>query len=115
VPLRAKNMPVLYWEHLDYRAAQGDLSVFNNQQQFWPTDGGRYLWAVQSTNWCFKIQAKIEPRVVLRTPQLAGRIQHVMYTPLQHLREWDPTSPYRLKGGEEEYNTPPSYYTPWTE
>lgn len=113
VPLRAKGMPVLYWEHLDYRAALGDLSVLNNAQQFWPSDGGRFLWAAQQRNWCFKIQAKIEPRVVLRTPQLAGRLQHVKYSPLQHLRESDPDSPYRMKGGNEYYDTPDTLYSEW--
>jgi len=114
VPLRAAGIPVCYWEFLDYRTAQSDLSVLNNKQQFWPSDGGRYLWSVQSLNWCFKIQAKIEPRIILRTPQLAGKIQHVKYSPLQHLRSYDEDSPYFKKGGVEEYDTPPDFYTPWS-
>jgi len=48
---------------------------------------------------CFKIQAEVEPRLVLRTPQLAARIQNVKYVPLQHVREPDFDSPYRYKGG----------------
>jgi len=37
--------------------------------------------------------------LVLRTPQLAARIQNVKYVPLQHVREPDFDSPYFHKGG----------------
>ena len=42
---------------------------------------------------------KIEPRVVLRTPQMAGRLDYIKYTPLQHLRESNPDNPYNVDGG----------------
>ena len=114
LPLTAKGMRTLYWEFLDYSKAQGDLSVLRNKGQFWVTDGGRYMWAMQNLNYCFKFQGKIEPRVVLRTPQLAGRLENVMYQPLQHLREPFQSSPYFEKGGNEDYPTPPSYYREWS-
>ena len=43
--------------------------------------------------------AKIEPRVVLRTPHLAAKLTNIMYTPLVHLRDWSPDSPYWQDGG----------------
>lgn len=114
LPFTAKGMPVLYWEHLDYTQAMADVSAYTqNKGQFWSTDAGRYMWTLQNLNYCFKIQSKLEPRVILRTPQLAGRLQHVMYQPLQHLREPFSESPYFVKGGNEEYSTPPSYYNEW--
>ena len=58
-----------------------------------------WSWAIENLNWCFKLKLKTEQRVVLRTPQLAGRIDNVRYTPLQHLREPQPTSPYWSDGG----------------
>lgn len=113
VPLTARNIPVLYWEHLDYsKISSQDLAVLNNKQRFFSSDGGRYMWAVQDLNWCFKLQGKLEPRVVLRTPQLAGRLQHIKYSPLQHLREPFADSPYFKKGGKED-STPESFYTDW--
>lgn len=114
IPLRARNIPVLYWEYLDYsQIAPAELAVLNNRQRFWSSDGGRWMWAVQDTNWCFKIQGKIEPRVVLRTPQLAGRIQNVTYTPLQHLRSPFQDSDYFAKGGAETFATAPSFWSEW--
>ena len=113
LPLRAKGMRTLYWEFLDYSQAQGDLAVLRNKGQFWVTDGGRYMWSMQNLNYCFKFQGKIEPRVVLRTPQLAGRLENIMYEPLQHLREPFQSSPYFAKGGDEYYPTPPSFYNEW--
>jgi len=113
LPLKIQGgRPVLYWECMDYTQAYADTS-FLQGRQFWPTDGGRYLWTLQQKNYCFKFQAKIEPRIILRTPQLAGRLRHVKYTPLQHLRDafWD--SPYRLKGGVESNATPTPFYTEW--
>lgn len=65
---------------------------------FW-TDNGVYTWALEVVKWCYKLSLKTEQRVVLRAPHLAGRIDHVRYTPLQHLREPDPSSPYWADGG----------------
>jgi hypothetical protein len=104
--------PVLYWEYLDYTRAMSDVS-FLQGRQFWQTDGGRFMWTMQQLNYCFKFQAKVEPRVILRTPQLAGRIKHIKYSPLQHMRSPFQDSPYRLKGGVEEFDTPQTLYTEW--
>jgi len=90
------NFPVTYLEYVDYRAAARDVALLHNTQQFW-TDRGLYSWAVEYQKWCYKLTAKIEPRIVLRTPQ--GKIQNVRYEPLQHLREPYPDSPYFVDGG----------------
>jgi hypothetical protein len=92
------NLPVTYMEHLDYRAAAADVSLLRGTETFW-TDRGIYSWAVDLLKWCWDLTVKTEQRVVLRTPQLAGKIQNVKYTPLQHLSDWDPTSPYWQDGG----------------
>ena len=114
LPLSARGMPTLYWEFLDYaKISPRDLSVLSGKQRFWVTDGGRYMWALQDTNYCFKIQAKLEPRLVLRAPHLAGRLQNVKYQPLQHLRDGDYDSPYHPTGGETSYSTPPTYHNEW--
>jgi hypothetical protein len=92
------NFPVLYMEYLDYRQAASDVALLRGREDFW-TDGGMWSWAIENLNWCFKLKLKSEQRVVLRTPQLAGRIDNVRYTPLQHLRDPQPTSPYWSDGG----------------
>lgn len=92
------GFPVTYWEHVDYRQAGVDASMLNGMEEFW-TDDGLYYWAIENQKWCYKLSAKVEPRVVLRTPHLAGRIQNVRYTPLQHVRSPYPDNPYYVDGG----------------
>jgi hypothetical protein len=98
VPLTAAGLTVTYMEHVDYRAAAPDVSLLRGTEQFW-TDDGAYYWAVEYVKWCYKLSVKTEQRVVLRTPQLAGRIDDILYCPTQHLRSFDPASPYFKDGG----------------
>lgn len=92
------NFPVLYREHLDYRAGAADASLLRGNETFW-TDNGVYSWAYEETKWCYKLSVKTQQRIILRTPQLAGRIDSVLYEPLQHIRSFDPDSPYHFDGG----------------
>jgi len=105
------NFPVTYMEHVNYQAGARDVSLLQGKEVFW-TDRGRYSWALDSQLWCYELVAKIEPRVVLRTPQLAGRIDHVGYCPLQHTRVSDPSSPYFFDGGVSIRATP-SVHAVW--
>jgi hypothetical protein len=83
---------------VDYRLGGDNVSLLHGLQDFW-TDGGVYSWAIDNSKWCYKLSVKTEQRVVLRVPQLAGRIDHIRYSPLQHLRTYDPASPYHYDGG----------------
>lgn len=92
------NFPVTYFEHVDYRRGAADIALLGRAPDFW-TDGGMYSWAIEAQKWCYKLSAKTERRIVLRTPHLAGRIDAVKYDPLQHLREGYPDSAYFADGG----------------
>jgi hypothetical protein len=92
------NFPVCYREYLDYRGISRDAADLNGTQMFW-TDDGIYLWASEVVKYCYKLSLRTEQRIVLRTPQLAGKIQNIKYTPLQHLRETYPDSQYNFDGG----------------
>jgi hypothetical protein len=102
VPLRVRgNFPATYWEYIDYRNVSRQLSPMGQgarQVPFW-TENGRFLWVYRDNSFCFDLQAKIEPRAICRTPQLAGKIDSVLYSPLQHLRSPYPDSPYWQDGG----------------
>lgn len=99
VPLTiAGNFPVTYRQHIDYRLGGDDANLLRGNATFW-TDRGMFSWALEQIKWCYKLSLKTEQRVVLRTPQLAGRIDHIKYSPLQHLRDFDPDSPYHYDGG----------------
>lgn len=93
------NVPVTFLEYSNYGQWARDSSILpDSVKTFW-TDGGMYSWAYEGQKWCFKLSAKTEQRVILKTPQLAGRIDNVMCEPLQHMRDTDPTSPYFINGG----------------
>ncbi len=93
------NMPVLYREYLDYRQAASDVSLTNGNLGVWWTDNGLFSWSLTQEKWCYKFHLKTQQRVVLRTPHLAGKIDAVLYSPLQHLRESYPDSAYHNDGG----------------
>ncbi len=93
------GFPVTYFEYIDYRRATSNISLLNGVEEFFWTDDGRFSWAVEQIKWCYKLALKIEPRIILRTPQLAGRIDNVLIEPLQHLRDSDPSSVYHKDGG----------------
>lgn len=100
IPLTIRGgMPVTYREYVDYRQAQPDVNLLRGSNTFFWTDNGVYSWAYEEVKWCYKLSLKTEQRVVLRAPQLAGRIDYVKYSPLQHVRDADPASPYWSDGG----------------
>lgn len=114
VPLTiAGNLPATWREYLDYRHAfvQSNVALLDNRQDFW-TDDGIFLWAIENQKYCYKLSLKTEQRVILRTPQLAGKIQNIKYVPLQHLRSSDPNSPYWDDGGVSLRNSG-TFYSVW--
>lgn len=112
VPLTiAGGFPVTYREYLDYRQAAIDVSLLRGKENFW-TDDGVYMWVVDQNRLCYVLGGVTEQRVVLRAPQLAGRIDRVLYTPLTHLRDSDPASPYWKDGGVS-LRGDSSFYAVW--
>lgn len=112
------SRPATYWEYLDFRGLNGAMQEAADSQylvggQFW-SDDGRFLWVKKpQNNWCVQLQAKIEPRVILRTPQLAARLQHVQYCPLLHTRDPFNNDPYFVNGGVSSARSAPSLYSDW--
>jgi len=101
VPLTYMNgRDATFLQHKDYRAAQNEIVAAHSTDVYW-SDAGRFLWTVERVKWCYTLSAKVEPRIVLKTPQIAGRLNHVMYTPRQHMRSPWQDSDYFMKGGEE--------------
>lgn len=115
LPLAVRgNIPVLYWELFDYRTSLEIAGDGNLARNFFWTDGGRYMWHIKPpTAFCIQYMAKIEPRVILRTPQLAGRLLNVLYRPLQHERDVFPTDPYQVNGGVSGGRARQALYSDW--
>lgn len=76
-------------------------------------EGAFISWPVQ-TRGCFQIESKIEPRIVLRTPWLASRLQNVVYCPVQHIRDAFPDDPYFSDGGRVS-RPGPSLHAHWND
>lgn len=77
--------PATYWEYLDYRLIGSEIrSPITQKLRFW-TDDGKYKWSVDERLGCFTVHAHMQPRLLLRTPQLAGRIDNVRITPISVL------------------------------
>jgi hypothetical protein len=108
------NFPVTYREYLDYRNAfvSANVALLNDREDFW-SDDGVYIWYYEGNKFCFKLGHKTEQRVILRTPQLAGKIDNVMYEPLQHLRSSDAESAYFADGGVSLRDTDDSFNAVW--
>lgn len=105
------NRPATYFEAKDYRAITPDVMAGHLQDAFW-SDDGRFLWTNERVKWCYTLSGKVEPRVLLRTPMISGKLEYVKYTPLQHFRDFDEDSDYFFKGGEPERPSP-SFWGPW--
>lgn len=105
------NRPATWVDYKDFRFISNEVEATDGLigDFYKPSPDGRFAYTWVKDGWCFKIQAKIEPRLMLRVPQLAGRIQNVKYVPHQHLRSPDPDSPYFHKGGVST-RAPATYY-----
>jgi len=106
------NFASLYLEYFDFGAGQEQINLANMQDIYTVTDGGKFLWTRSWVEGCFLLKTVIRPRVVLLTPHLAGRLQNVMYEPLQHTRQPFPSDGYFIDGGETTRDAP-SLYSDW--
>lgn len=77
------------------------------------SDGGMFRWYTLQTRGCVQWDFVTQFRLVMRTPQLAGRIQNVGYAPLQHFRDAFNDSSYFVNGGRTNYPSTPNYYAEW--
>lgn len=117
VPFSARGgtIQTLYWQYYDYRndVIPGASDVRAAPTFFW-SDNGVFLWGLKAPdNWCVEVISKTEPRLILRTPQLAGRLQNVVYVPLQHTDDALPSQDYFVNGGVSTGRPFPSPYSEW--
>lgn len=78
------------------------------------SDGGMFRWYSLQSRGCVSWDFVTQFRLVVRTPQLAGRITNVGYAPMQHFRSaFNDEADYFLNGGRTNYPSTPSYYASW--
>lgn len=109
------GIPVTWFEAFNYDNAnvRAILEMVRDKEAVWTSDGGRFLFYTRRTETCINVCYRLEPRIIMRTPYLAGRLLNVGYTPLQHFRSSFPDSPYFVDGGIS-YRTTGSYYTEYS-
>ena len=103
---------VTFLEHMDFgnsslaSALGAEGGLINAQVE------GPWLTIARQTNTCVQWQTHIEPRLVMRTPWLAARLQNVMYCPTINVRNSFPDDPYFINGGSTS-RSGPSFYDIW--
>ena len=113
VPLRViGGLPVTYWEYIDHQLSVPQTQLLQGMETWW-TDSGRWLWSYDGKFTCFKLKMETDPRVVLRTPHLAWKIQDVKYSRMVALRDPDPDNEYWVNGGVSIRNLSPTQYAAW--
>lgn len=110
---------VTYMEYFNYDAPNGAHELGNamaGPDTYYTTDDGRFLWHRKPpTNFCVQMLAKTEPRLVLRTPYIAARLDNVAYYPIEHERSPFTDSAYWFDGGATTHGgaaTVPSWGSP---
>jgi hypothetical protein len=109
--------PVTFWQYFSYQNADAASAITNigGAGHFRITNGGAWMWHLKPPlNWCIQALATTEPRLIMRTPFLAGILQNVAYTPLLHTRQPFPDDPYFINGGVTS-RPAPSFFTEWNE
>jgi hypothetical protein len=116
LPLTVKGRTrVLYMDYFNFAgpgAAQEAAQLTNVSSFIW-SDGGAWLWVPRQTLYCFDWTALIRPRLRLDTPQLAGRLQNVVWCPMTPLRQPFRSDDYYIDGGNvhiaDSYGLPYAY------
>lgn len=100
---------VLFGEYADMRNAQIAAIAQDPLVMAKLSPNGEFIEFGKQTNACITIQIEMQPRLILRTPWLAGRITNIVYCPVQHSYDPFPTDAYPTEGGVTT-RPGPSYY-----
>lgn len=80
LPVSARGRRPLYLETFPFDNDQ--IAEFTNvvPGQMWQSNNGLYFWTFDKSQYCLTLTSKVEARLILRLPQLAGRLRNVGYT-----------------------------------
>lgn len=111
----AGGVPTLYMEYYDQGNPDANQALGEGHLggQVWTTNGGAWVWSAERSRLCMFWQGTVQPRLILRTPQLAGVLQNVQYCPFMPVTQPFPTDPYFKNGGVYGPVAGPSLYSEW--
>jgi hypothetical protein len=81
-PMSANGRRPLYLESFPFDNEQINEFVNTIPGQMWQSNNGLYFWTFDKTQYCVTLTAKVQPRLILRLPQIAARLRNVGYTAL---------------------------------
>lgn len=101
VPYYALGKKVTYIEGFDQANTDIQQFVEASMALYRTFNGGFYAMSPLQTRFCIEHMFGFQPRLVMRTPWLAFRIQNVNYTMPGFLysRDWNPSGAYHKNGG----------------
>lgn len=105
--------PVTFWEYFNHGNNQANAIQQMVGGLTWTTDGGLFRWTADFARGCLKLNATFTPRLRMRTPQIAWRVDNVAYAPAAHFDSWNPSSSYFNAGGVSSGENP-KYYSEWS-
>lgn len=112
LPISVNGTAAIYFQYYDF--GNGELmQAIGNGVLARVMANGAFLDTPSQKLYCFSFQARIEPRLIMRTPWLAGRLNDVQYAPYATPRQPFPDDPYYTEPGGVDSQPGPSYYKPW--
>lgn len=114
VPVVARGQKVTWLEAFDQANAdaRGYWNATGNNDEIAFSNGGAYSVVRNHQHWCLQYEFRMLPRLVMRTPQLAARIQNVEYALSAfgiNNNDFMPGDVYHRDGGQV-YRTAPTQY-----
>jgi hypothetical protein len=106
------GMAVTYLEYFDYRNPSITDALAGSNMALGRVDGA-FITVPKQRNFCLQWQSKIEPRLIMRTPWLASRLDNVVSSPLKRTRSEFPDDPYHLDGGVTTRSGPSVGFSIW--
>lgn len=110
------NIPVTYWDSLTYDGPQMNAvrDFIGDNNHFWTTDGGRFLWTYDHKNWCVVPKWMAEMRIISHTPQLGAVISNISFVPEAYERAAYPANSSFYQNGGVTYRDPIEGYPAWS-
>ncbi len=100
IPMRAGGFVTSYFDYFDQNNSQeAAIDQYLPPNTFNTSNSGLYLWTFERDGYCLKLKAKMQNRLVLRTPFLAARLQNVGYKAILHTFDSSTSGLYAAPGG----------------
>jgi hypothetical protein len=102
---------VTYFEYFDMSMGAAGATYLAPSAAIQAVDGGMFMLSRDYSNSCVALQAEIKPRLLLLTPQIAGRIHSIRYRQSFAARSWETSNTYFYNGGATTYAGIPGFGT----